>query len=570
MPIVAADWSITRSTGAIRYIGASHTGAATYATVIELHRWLGSLSDDSASAGDDELAMSDLLPSSRSTDNIIKLLGIYNIDAVTAEHLYDGSIIQGSAGIDQVIYDGIVNFGNADVQIQVIQNGAVIPLDFWNQAGLGLNADAAQGISHRFMIKTHDFVAHGGDIDGRRLVGTARRFNKTYSEFKINGTSRGNNVLALKDADDLNNLTASGVVSGWSSITNTEGFSQLDVDNNGVLENYYSNWTLGTQSINDFYERLKWLTREASASTLYGLNGELFRGVTHEVNVGTPTGTFNAFEAVSWSTGTGQMLAIDSVTAGTKMWMQLLTGVAPTTEVITGGTSAATVTAVSSIDRSALISTPFVGASTGTAIVSSYGLGILPSDLNATDKLFDLSNIVVVPPNNVVFTVKGLVAAEDYIFVAPWDGVATDVEGNPAVDKAQLSLSVSLVGVAETAAVMTAAIPSDTPPSGTLRITTNSGIDRIVIYTSYTGSTFTIQSTDFSVDSATAGNNSYITYIDKLATAASESFSGVYLADRSIVVISRDGGITPTKQFISSAVLGSTGGTITTIRTSDT
>jgi len=569
MPIIAADWSITRTTGAIRYIGAPHTGAATYATVIELHRWLGSLSDNAISTGDDQLAISDLLPSARSTDNIIKLLGNYNIDATSAEHLYDGSIIQGTVGTDQIIYDGIVNFGNADVQIQVIQNGAVIALDFWNLGGVGLNADAAQGISHRFMVKTHDFVANGGDIDGRRLVGTARRFNKTYAEFKINGTSRGNNVLALKDATDLNNQTIPATVAGWTSIVNTEGFTQLDVDNNGTVEDYYSNWTLGVQTINDLYERTKWLTREASASTMYGLNGELFRGVTDEVTVNTPTGTFAAFEHITWATGTGQMFAIDSVTAGTKLWMQLLTGVAPIVGNVITGTSGATVTTVSNLDRSALLGTPFVGASTGTALIGSYGLGILPTDLTASDKLFDLTNTAIVPPNTVTFSVNGLVSGEDYIMVAPWNGTAIDAEGNPAIDKAQLSLSVALVGAAETAVVCTTAIPSDTPPAGTLRVVTVSGQDVLVHYTSYTGSTFTITSSDFSADNAPINNNAYITYIDTLAGGAAASFTSVYLANRNLVVIDRDGGVTPTKQFISSAVLGASGGSITVIRTSD-
>ena len=123
MAIVPADWTVTRSTGDIRYIGGDHGASPTYATVIEFHRWLQDLADDAVSSGDDELDITDNDPSARSTDNIITLLGNYNIDDNAAEHLYDGSIIQNS-GDD--IYDGIVNFGNSDVQIQLIQNGAVL------------------------------------------------------------------------------------------------------------------------------------------------------------------------------------------------------------------------------------------------------------------------------------------------------------------------------------------------------------------------------------------------------------------------------------------------------------
>ena len=54
MAFVAADWSITRSNGNIRYIGDDHGGASpSYATVIELHRALQNFADDASASGDD-------------------------------------------------------------------------------------------------------------------------------------------------------------------------------------------------------------------------------------------------------------------------------------------------------------------------------------------------------------------------------------------------------------------------------------------------------------------------------------------------------------------------------------
>jgi hypothetical protein len=249
MAIVAGDWSVDRQTGNIRYIGDDHSGGSpSYATVIELHRWLQDLADDAEYTGNDEVDIINTNPSSRSTDNIITLLGNYNIDDTAAEHIYDGSIIQDGG---DVIYDGIVNFGNSDVQIQVIQNGAVLADDWWNFSGGGLNADVAQGISHRFMIKTRTAAA---DVDGRRLIGTSRSFGNTYSEFKINGTSRGNNVFALSDGTDLNNQTVEGTVSGWTAITNTtEGYANIDVDNDGSDEFFYSEWNKDSFSIDIIY-----------------------------------------------------------------------------------------------------------------------------------------------------------------------------------------------------------------------------------------------------------------------------------------------------------------------------
>lgn len=569
MPIVLTDWSVTRATGAIEYIGDDHAGASpSYATVIEFHRYLQDKADDASSIGDDEIDITDLLPSNRSTDNIIKLLGIYFIDSNTAEHLYDGSITQGTGGSEEVFY-GIVNFGNADVQIQLTQNGAILADDWWNFAGGGLNADPLQGISHRFMIKGR---AAGADIDGRKLVGSSRTFGNTYAEFSINGMSDGNNILALTDAVDLNNTTLEATIAAIGDIINvTEGYAPLDVNNDSVNEFYYSEWDIGPNSINTFYEYAKWLTRDGSSSTLYGLNGELFRGITHEIVLDNPTGTFNDFEPVSWAGGTGQMLAIDDTTAGTKMWIQLLTGSHPNdNDTITGGTSAATADVdVIVTDRSSTLSKPFVGASTGSALIGSYGLGIEPSDLTSQDKVTDLDATVITSPNNVTFTVAGLISGEDRVLVAPWDGITFDSEGNPAIQKDQRSLDTALSGAAETAVVVTVAIPLDTPPAGDIRIELSSGQYAEIPYLSYTGSTFTIAATDFTGDNAASANNVWIAYIDELASATTADFTGVYLVDRDLVVIARDGGGTPIKQFISSASLGSTGGSITIIRTSD-
>lgn len=545
MPI-GDDFSIA-SNGDIRYVG----GGPNY-TVIDFHRWLGDLMDDAQSAGNDLLDITDATASERSTDNIITLNAPYNIDDDAAQHLYDGSIIQDGGN---TIYDGIVVFAGAGAYLSIIQNGAVVSPNFWTT---GLNADAANGISHRFMLKVR---TAGADIDGRRIIGQTRESGFTYSEFKINGTSRGNNVLALTYADDLNDETAPATVATWTTITNQEGFRQIDVNNDTVVESYYSEWNKATFSINQFYERMKWLTRRGSASTIYGLNGELFRGITHEIDVDTPAGTFNAVEAVSWPGGTGQMLAINSPTAPTKMWIQLLTGVAPTdNQVITGTTSTATCQVnVTVVERP--LSFPFCGVSTGSAIIGAYGVGIEAADLSSTDKLFDLTNTQRTPPNNVTFTVSGLVSGEDRVLVGPESGGALNVS--------QFALQTALSGAAEVAVVTTVAIPSDTPASGTLRIVLNNGVHRRVAYTSYTGSTFTIAATDFSAAPANAGNNAYISYIDKLAGATSESFTAVYLSDRALFVRVRDGGATPIKTFETTATLGSAGGSATAIRTSD-
>lgn len=565
MALSAASWEIQNDKD-IRYIGTAHgTAGVNYVTVLELHRWLQDLADDAGSTGDDYMDITRDTPSDKSFDTIINLVNSFNIDDTTAEYIYGGSIIQ--AGGD-VIYDGVQVVANSACHVEIVQNGAIIANDFWNNdhaaTGVkGINPDSANGISARFMVKVRTAAA---DIDGRRLLFQTREWGKTYSEFKVNGTGRGVNVVPLTYADDLNNTTASGTVATWTTITNvTAGYNGIDVNNDAADEYYYSEWNKDAYSINQFYERMKYLTRRGSAETLYGINGELFRGITHEVQLTTPrTGTFSANEAVSWTGGTGRMLAIDSTTAGTKMWIQLLTGVAPSASLtITGGTSSATATNTGTPTERAL-SFPFCGVSTGSAIIGAYGFGIEALDLSASDKVFDLTNTQRQAPNYVTFTVGGIVSGEDYVLVAPNDGGAIDLNF--------FTLNGALSGAAVTSVVVNEAIPTWLPATGTIRIARANGAYTRHPYSAYnTGTkTFTITSHDFSSNNAANGANCYPTPIDALASASTADFTGIYPgSDVSLYIRVRDGGVTPIKTFESTGSLGSGGGSATAVRTSD-
>ena len=391
---------------------------------------------------------------------------------------------------------------------------------------------------------------------------------------------------------------------------------------------------------------------------MYGLNGELFRGITTQVELntgGANSGTFSAFESVSWTGGTGQMLAIDDTTASasTNMWIQVLTGTAPGDAVlITGGTSGATATTDTpgTTDREALLTFPFLGASTGSSLIGGYGVGVDSGDLTASDILFELtSNTQIVPPNNVTVSIGGLVTGEDYVTVTqrgwrfaydgesggtfavgdtitftvnntgtatiaeiidqgttgyiicselssaeqPADdsqiqvggGVLAFVNGSSAsdIDKRQYTIATTaLSGGSITSVEVTPAIDSDTPSSGVVRVQDDAGYYRRLVYTSYTGSTFTIDDVateaydattaadaDFSVTGGAIGNNVYIGYLDELAVTVTESFTSVYSADRNLFVRVRDGGGTPIKTFETTVTMGSSGGSATAIRTSD-
>ncbi len=457
----------------------------SYATVIEFHRAIQDFADDAGYAGNDELDITDTTPSERSTDNIVTLINGWNIDDTAAEHICDGSIIQSSGAVIydglkilapigtavQFIQNGAVvaddwwNYSEggthtgaanaavltdstkswtvnqwvgyrirnttdgsfttitantADTITGVLQGGTDNDWDASDAYFIvdGLNSDSANGISHNFMMKVR---TGGTDTDGRRLIAITREWGRTFLEFKVNGTTRGINVVALAAASDLNNTTSSTTIAGFTGITNiTEGYNAIDVNNDAVNEFYYSEWNRDTYTINQFYERMKYVSRDGSGTTLYGLNGELFRGITHQITTdGQGVTDFSPFEAISWSGGTGQMLAVNDVNSATSLWIQLLTGVAPTdNQTITGGTSGATcLVNVTVTERT--VSTPFIGASTGSAIIGAYGVGIESADLTQNDKVFDLTNTQYQAPNFVTFTVSGIVSGEDRVLVAP-------------------------------------------------------------------------------------------------------------------------------------------------------
>lgn len=262
------------------------------------------------------------------------------------------------------------------------------------------------------------------------------------------------------------------------------------------------------------------------------------------------------------SGGSGLLLALDDDGTTGNMYIQLLTGSAPVDNLtILGGTSNATCL-VNGAPTSRTVPKIFLGSYTGT-LIGAYGVGVDAGDLTASDTIEDLTGTTQTPPNNVVFTVSGLVSGEDYVLVGPRNA--------GILQKDQDTHTALLTDNVTTSVVMTTAIPSDTPSSGTIRIQDDNGVYTRQPYTSYAASTYTLAAAYQGSDNANAAalTNVFISYIDKLAAFASESFTSVYSSDRDLFVRVRDGGGTPIKTFEAPATLGSSGGSVAAIRTSD-
>jgi len=197
-------------------------------------------------------------------------------------------------------------------------------------------------------------------------------------------------------------------------------------------------------------------------------------------------------------------------------------------------------------------------------MIGAYGVGVDPNDLTANDTIQDLGASTRTPPNNVTFTVTGLVSGEDYILVGPRTG--------SSLDKAQDTHSALLTDNVTTSVVMTTAIPSDTPATGTIRIQDDNGVYVSTAYSSWTGSTYTLTAAYQGSDNAnsSAGKNVFISYIDEAATSGSATFTSVFSSTRNLYGRTRDGGATPIKTHTADAAqLISTGGGYAVTRQAD-
>ena len=577
MALDATKWQV-QANKAIRYIGPAHgVAGANYVTVLEMYRWLQDLADDAAMSGDDYMDIATLVPADKKFDTIIQLLNGFTLDDAyttkASQYIYGGTIIQGSGGTE-AIYDGISIIANRGVVVNIIQNNTVLTDKFWNntpngESFAGINPDATNGLAMQFIIKVKDA---GAFIDNGALLFTTREWGKTFSEFRIPSTGRGKNSVPLTYTDDLNNTTASGTVATWTGIANvTSGYNLIDVNQDATNEEYYSEWDRSTYTINQFYERMKYLSRNGETGTLYGIAGEKFRGITHLVDIGAPTG--GAFveggaTPLSWGTGatagTGQILCSD--TTDNILYIQLLTGVAPANAMsVTQGAVSAT-TSAAGVEKA--LSTPFCGASTGSSLVGAYGFSLEYADLSVNDKITALDGTTRQPPNNVTFTVGG-VQSGYRVLVGPEDGAG-------GLLYTQLSNTNLLSGAAVVSVVVDEAIPANTPTSGTIRIQRADGSYTRHPYSAVnTGTkTFTITSHNFSTNNAIVGANIFISYIDAAATGTSISFNTVQSTNQTLFVEARFGGTGPTysdsiKPARTTGSLGITGGSATISGVSD-
>ncbi len=388
---IETEFSVA-SNGDIRHDGISSNNY----TVLELHRYLQGLADDASSSGDDDLDITDPNPSERATDTIISLLNGYNIDDDTAEHLYGGSITQDDGDTAYYGLSVVGSVNSASTELQIVQNNTLVT-NFW---GTGINNSGSNLL--KILVKGR---SGGVDIDGKRVRVQAREFGDTFDFFSVT-LGEGESVAAISTLADPQNDTASGTVSAYN-ITNTEGYQTFDLDNGNGLRPYYSRWTYNAEpdKLKALWEYSKYITRRGTSNNLYGINGELFLGITHYYTFTSAGGApFTEGQTISWSGGTGLLLALDS--AGNRAFFQLLTGVAPSNGVgVSNQASTGSHTVSGSVSQPS-VPKSFLGSFTGS-LIGAFGVGVDPDDLTSSDSITDL-NAVSQSPTAISISVNGV------------------------------------------------------------------------------------------------------------------------------------------------------------------
>jgi hypothetical protein len=305
---IGDDFSVNAA-GDIRHV----SGSTNY-TVLALHRWLQDLADDAEASGNDIIDISRATPSERSTDQIIQLLGSYNIDDDAAEYFYGGSIKQGT-GATEEIYAGLKVLGavndTTNTYLMIIQDDdyyqytTTDTAPFWgDQSGGGYNGNATENILMQVLIKCR--IA-GVDIDKRQIRVQARQWGDTYDFFNVT-LGEGEFVAAIGTTPDAQNDTAIGTVQAWAGgdiPTNVEGYQTIDLNNGNGAQPYYSQWTFNTNALGlkAIWEWIKEISGNDSpeAASPHGRNGELFLGITHEYAYNNGS-AFTEDEIIVWGT----------------------------------------------------------------------------------------------------------------------------------------------------------------------------------------------------------------------------------------------------------------------------
>jgi len=287
---IADDFEID-SSGNVR-----HTSGTTVYPVLDLHAWLQDLAFNAEGSGNDLwsilLANPSKLdgPRDAAVASRLNLIPTVNIDDDAAKFINFGSVKQENG---DVLYSGLKTLGTivAASPMYVVQNGAKLT-KYWADGHI------------QIMVKAR---TAGALIDSGRVRVFSRKWGQTYSDFETDLSAGGENPAAMNTALDSNILLSEAAAAALSSkVTIAVGDTTQDLGNGNGAKLYKGTITLsGGCTVQEAYQYLQYLTREASTATINSEPGWRYRALNsaYAPVVAAPFGQFAGgkwFVAQGW------------------------------------------------------------------------------------------------------------------------------------------------------------------------------------------------------------------------------------------------------------------------------
>lgn len=499
-------------------------------------------------------------------------------DTVTGENLWPNVYTLGTIEEDD------------NQQIYIMQNESRIfsGSEWWPESGSGTRHIDV-------LIKTKEA---GTEIDNGQITVFLRHYPATgnadlYDHFGIDLSSGGRNAVPLATSPDLNNTSTHTTVSTYSDITIA-----------------FVNGEINYSAVSDSFTDFETVTGVTSGATAIFLKQTTTTGAG-TLTLGNISGTFQSGEtlsgasvtALSSSTVTAKYTMGKAFTQGSEYPYSVIIDCAsrPLSEVyeylkyVTRIGSTFTMYPTTTDDSnttwsqvegqlyirahednqtspsntfSPVKASPF-GTFAGGKLFGAQGVWV--ENMDSADvqnfQLIDSNNLNRTPPNQINIAVTNTLASDRVAVFRTTGG-----QGSTTIDKSVFTAAASNSS-GNTDFIVTTAIPSDTPASGSIRIVDVDGTgttrEKRHIYTAWSGSTFSGLSPALQQDYVASTDTAYVPFIDSEATTTSISTTVVYAADRYILVRVRRYTTTAILPFQTTGTVVSTGYNVATIRTTD-
>ncbi|OGK57052.1 hypothetical protein A3H83_03625 [Candidatus Roizmanbacteria bacterium RIFCSPLOWO2_02_FULL_39_8] len=502
--------------------------------------------------------------------------GDANGASVTGENLYPNVYTLGSIEEDDT------------QQIYIIQNGARLT-EWWPETGAGTRQIDV-------LIKVKEA---GTEIDLAKITVFLRHYPAggsadLYDHFGIDLTAGGRNAVPLATSPDLNNLTATATVSGYSDITIA-----------------FVNGTLTYSAISGAFTNLEPVSQAVSGATGIFLYQTTTTGAG-TMTLGNVVGTFNGTNVITGGTSSATATSSSTLTEAYTMSKNFEQGssfpysviIGCATRVLTqayeyfkyvtrvGSTFSTYPTAKAqggAITHSALQGQQYIRAhednqttpdNTYSPVKASplgtfaggkfFGAqGVWIENMAAADvqnfQLIDANGVTRTPPNKQSVTITNLLSGDRVSVFRTTSGTT--------IDKAMYSLAAGN-NSGNSTVVVSGAISNDTPSSGAIRLVDTSDLtatrETRYTYTSWSGSTFSGVSPTLDRSYTASDDKAYVPFIDEQASSTSIPVQVIYVSDRTILLRVRRKASVAILPFETTGTFGSTGFSTSAIRTTDT